>query len=249
MALENNASGSLLSSSMAQAGSITRCSILSSAPTDLAPSPTPALRAALLFAPALIPLLGAFHQNSHVFLALTFLNVTVYAYLYSLDLENRLAFQLLLACAAGLIAGAPHDLAAVVPQFARGRYVTMGFDTYIIFQALLSKRPQSGLCGALVLTVTRGGIGLDQHFQFSVQAGLVFLLLHSLRWMAPERKAASIIRVVAALAWVAHSVAWTRLEPMAEVIAAISSSAWKVITPKFLYWDSSWRMSEAGVMG
>src|SRR6516164_1140317 len=37
--------------------------------------------------------------------------------------------------------------------------------------------------------------------------------------------------------------------PMAEVIAAISSSAWKVVTPKFLYWESSWRMSEAGVMG
>ena len=37
--------------------------------------------------------------------------------------------------------------------------------------------------------------------------------------------------------------------PMAEPIAAISSSAWKVRTPKFLCFDNSWRMSEAGVIG
>ena len=36
---------------------------------------------------------------------------------------------------------------------------------------------------------------------------------------------------------------------MAEVIAAISSSAWKVITPNSLNIESSWRMSEAGVIG
>ena len=37
--------------------------------------------------------------------------------------------------------------------------------------------------------------------------------------------------------------------PMAEVTAAISSSAWKVRTPKFLRLDSSCRMSLAGVIG
>src|SRR5271156_5323285 len=37
--------------------------------------------------------------------------------------------------------------------------------------------------------------------------------------------------------------------PIAEVIAAISSSAWKVITPKSLYMESSCKMSEAGVIG
>ena len=37
--------------------------------------------------------------------------------------------------------------------------------------------------------------------------------------------------------------------PIAEVTAAISSSAWNVITPKSLYWESSCRMSEAGVIG
>ena len=37
--------------------------------------------------------------------------------------------------------------------------------------------------------------------------------------------------------------------PMAAPTAAISSSAWKVLTPRRLCRESSWRMSEAGVMG
>ena len=37
--------------------------------------------------------------------------------------------------------------------------------------------------------------------------------------------------------------------PMATPAAAISSSAWRVRTPKFLCFDSSWRMSDAGVIG
>jgi hypothetical protein len=37
--------------------------------------------------------------------------------------------------------------------------------------------------------------------------------------------------------------------PMAAQMAAISSSAWKVRTPKCFRAASSWRMSEAGVMG
>ena len=37
--------------------------------------------------------------------------------------------------------------------------------------------------------------------------------------------------------------------PMAEVTAAISSSAWNVRTPKFLYFVNSCKMSLAGVIG
>ena len=37
--------------------------------------------------------------------------------------------------------------------------------------------------------------------------------------------------------------------PSAMLAAAISSSAWIVTTPKFLWRESSWRSSEAGVIG
>ena len=37
--------------------------------------------------------------------------------------------------------------------------------------------------------------------------------------------------------------------PIAAVIPAISSSAWNVLTPKFLYMESSCKMSLAGVIG
>ena len=37
--------------------------------------------------------------------------------------------------------------------------------------------------------------------------------------------------------------------PIADAMAAISSSAWNVRTPNDLCFDSSWRMSDAGVIG
>ena len=37
--------------------------------------------------------------------------------------------------------------------------------------------------------------------------------------------------------------------PIAAPMPAISSSAWKVVTPNALCFESSWRMSEAGVIG
>ena len=37
--------------------------------------------------------------------------------------------------------------------------------------------------------------------------------------------------------------------PNAAPIAAISSSAWNVTTPKFLYFASEWRIDDAGVIG
>ena len=40
-----------------------------------------------------------------------------------------------------------------------------------------------------------------------------------------------------------------KLAPIAEHIPAISSSAWKVLTPKFLCFASSCKMSDAGVIG
>ncbi len=40
-----------------------------------------------------------------------------------------------------------------------------------------------------------------------------------------------------------------KLAPMAAQTAAISSSAWNVFTPKFLWRASSCRMSQAGVIG
>ena len=37
--------------------------------------------------------------------------------------------------------------------------------------------------------------------------------------------------------------------PIAAPMPAISSSAWNVVTPNALCFESSWRMSEAGVIG
>jgi putative transposase len=71
-----------------------------------------------------------------------------------------------------------------------------------------------------------------------VQLCIVHMVRNSLRYVSwKERKA------------VAHDLRSIYTAPTAEAAAAISSSAWNVRTPKFLCFDSSWRMSDAGVIG
>ncbi len=67
--------------------------------------------------------------------------------------------------------------------------------------------------------------------------------------MATAKPSASVLRAMPGPEVVVMARAPAYDAPIAEVMAAISSSAWKVITPKSLYCESSCRMSEAGVIG
>src|ERR1700676_3528869 len=78
------------------------------------------------------------------------------------------------------------------------------------------------------------------------------------RWMSQitrgnstmiARPIASVLRAMPGPEVVVMARAPEYAAPIAEVMAPISSSAWNVITPKFLYMESSWRMSDAGVIG
>jgi len=46
---------------------------------------------------------------------------------------------------------------------------------------------------------------------WGIQTGLVFLLLHSLRWKDSDEQGANLLRWVTALAWIAHSLVWTHV--------------------------------------
>ena len=64
--------------------------------------------------------------------------------------------------------------------------------------------------------------------------------------IAQDKKAAEPAKAAPAAAAPA---APAKAAPTAAHMAAISSSAWKVVKPMFLCFDSSWRMSDAGVIG
>jgi hypothetical protein len=64
---------------------------------------------------------------------------------------------------------------------------------------------------------------------WAAQAGLVFLLLHSLRWCDTDWSGASITRFVVAGLWVLHSVLWTHYANAGWIphgLAALALGAW-----------------------
>jgi len=179
---------------------------------DFLPGPAPAVGTGLLFAPAATTLVAAFHENSHVFLVLTFLNALSYARVYASDRRNYIAFELLLASLVTLIAALPPELGRnLMPEFSRGRCVGLALGAYVVLQALLSNRPQIGACGAIIVSIAPALAGFQTPFHAGAQIGLVFLLLHSSSWV--DCKRTGILRTITGVAWMIHSLLFTFASP------------------------------------
>ncbi len=177
---------------------------------DFSANPSPMLRTGLLFAPALSTALGAFHETSYIFLTLSFLNALIYARLYAVNPSNRIASQLLLVSLTGVMAGFPSDWGqSLVPKFNRAHCVALAVGAYLVWHAFRSRRPHVGACGAIGAALALGFFDLEARFHIAAQAGLVFLLLHSLRWIDREHKGAATLRTLAAVAWMAHGIMLT----------------------------------------
>jgi len=184
--------------------------------TDFTSNPAPTLRMTLLCAPAMGTFLGAFYENSYVFLALTILNVLIYGWLFASGRDKQLAFQLLLASVVGLAAGFPLNAGSnLLPESSRGHWIAVALGGFVLLQSFFSRRPQVGFCGATVVALAPSFLGLEPRFHLSIQTASAFLLVHSLGWVERERNGApAILRMVAATAWMTHSLAYTYVEPV-----------------------------------
>lgn len=65
------------------------------------------------------------------------------------------------------------------------------------------------LCGALVTAMALGFVFEQPLFNVSVEAGTVFLLIHSLGWQDEKQIGASSLRAITVVTWIVHAVAWT----------------------------------------
>jgi len=184
--------------------------------TDFTSNPARALRMTLLCAPAMVTFLGAFYENSYVFLTLTVLNALIYGSLFVSGRDKQLAFQLLLASVVGLVAGFPLNAGSnLLPESSRGHWIGVALGGFVILQSFFSRRPQVGFCGATVVALAPSFLGLEPRFHLSVQTASAFLLVHSLGWVERDRNGApAILRMVAAAAWMTHSLAYTYVDPV-----------------------------------
>jgi hypothetical protein len=110
-----------------------------------------------------------------------------------------------------VISAIPHQWGGVlVPGFSPAKAVAVAALAGLILPALLFRNPKLGFLGALAVAAgvgALGGLG-GRAVHWGVQAGCVFFLLHSLRWLDWREKGLPVARGLGAALWLLHAFAW-----------------------------------------
>jgi hypothetical protein len=157
-------------------------------------------------------LLATPQPEKAVFLALTVVNVSLFGWIY-LRRRIPLALHFALISLVALVGGLPEEWARhLATQFNRETFIAAAAVIYLLICIALTHDSKLGVLGGLAaaISVSFCAPGPDS-IHWAVQAGLVFLLLHSLRWIDSEQPGASLLRWLTVVAWIAHSLAWTHL--------------------------------------
>jgi len=173
---------------------------------------SPVIGRLLLVLPIMPTFVACWPGTSKAFFALTLFNVVIYAAIALHDRDNRLVRYLALISIAALVAGFPESWGInLVPTLSREKCIGIAVAGYSLLWAVRSSDPRIGIVGAIVSAITAlvAGGGEENAFHWATQIGLVFLLLHSLRWRDIEHTGASLLRLLASALWIAHAVLWT----------------------------------------
>jgi hypothetical protein len=159
---------------------------------------------------ALATLLATPQPRKVVFLVLTTLNTVLFVSIF-VRTRARLVLHLAMISMAALLAGLPGNAGRVlVSESNQATWVAGVAAIYFLACSALSRRPHLGILGGLVAGISIG-VWAPQPaaIHWATEIGLVFLLLHSVRWVDSHEHGAALVRWFAALVWVTHSIAWT----------------------------------------
>jgi hypothetical protein len=169
----------------------------------------------------LVSFLAISPPKNEVFLALTLLNAAIYYY----HREERAALHLLFISLVALVAALPEEWGrSVFTEFNRSKCIGASVAGYFLLRVAFSRNPKLAVFGALV---TAGVISLElgnrpNALHWASEAALVFLLLHSLRWVDAEHAGANAARILAASLWVLHACVWMRIGGAAWMVCAFA---------------------------
>jgi hypothetical protein len=179
--------------------------------TDFLSLPPQWLRKAFLLLPLLAALVSAFAADSQVFFILSALNSLGFAVVTIRERGPRLALHLALLSVAATVSALPMEiLAPIAGGFDQTRLIGAAALTYLMTSAALSRNPKLALVGALAAALAGGLLreGQSHALFWAAQSGLVYFLLHSLRWRDYEHPGAAGVRSFIATLWVLHTFAW-----------------------------------------
>jgi hypothetical protein len=180
---------------------------------DFVAMPTLLLRGATLLLPLVATLVPVEATGSRVFFALSALNFVAFARVTWTQRGNRLALHLMLVSLAATVAALPVEVVhPVAGYFDRVKFIGLAALAYLVISSALARNPKFAIAGGLAAALaggwSRGGHADAVHW--AAQSGLVFFLLHSLRWRDYEHQGAVVVRAIVAVAWVVHTLVWVR---------------------------------------
>lgn len=197
--------------------------------TDFVATPSAPLRQAVLILPLPVMMVSAFAAGSHVFLVLSALNFLGFAMVLWVERGNRVALQLTLISLAAMVSALPVEIVhPVAGGFDRMNLIGGAVLVYLAIGAALSRNPKVAIVGAIAAALAGGMLreGQGGFLHWAAQAGLVYFLLHSLRWYDYEHAGAAGIRICIAAVWVLHTFVWARagvafLPPLAVAVGVV----------------------------
>lgn len=165
----------------------------------------------LLVPPLVATLIATSQPGNAVFLTLTALNVAIYAFIGFRE-RASFVFHCGLVSVVALVAGLPGEWwQNLVPHFSREKFIAFAVILYGLVRIALTRNPKAGFLGSL-MGATAVALWNPEALHWALQVGLVFLLLHSLRWDDSKEQGTAAVRWCAALAWVGHSVFWSHFD-------------------------------------
>jgi hypothetical protein len=191
-----------------------------------------------ILAPVLVPLICSWDSNSNAFLILSVLNAAIYGIVCFRIRETRIVRHLLFVSLLMVAAGLPATwLHVIAPGLDRAKWIAAAAIAYLVLWTALSRNPKMALAGSFAVGTAVMAIFGNHHgaIHWAFQSGIVFLLLHSLRWNDREHPGALAVRVVFALGWIAQAFVWMRSDearfwmpmiPGALVLVAYSVAQW-----------------------
>ena len=205
---------------------------------DCAVNPSLRLQNVTLFMALLAPLLAI--GRAEVFTSLMLLNVLL---LGAVGFRSVLARELALIATMAVFAGMPLDW-NVIFRVTRGEHVGMAIAGYAIVRSLRASKAEAALIGGFAVGMMIAWFTRSWSIHAGVQAGLVFLLVHSFRWAGEASWPDRAIRNLAAFVWVIDAFVWTR-EGWGESSyvaagAVLSFSVWGFV---------AWRSKRPGHLG
>ncbi len=167
--------------------------------------------------PVALLAIAIFERNWNICFLLSALNLIAYAALAIKNRSDQWSSRLLLVSAALVVASLPQTLIQpLATGILRSQLVGISFFGCLLITAMLSRNPKAGIFGALLAPLFFHVLLPSMIYgQLSalIQIGIVFLLLHSLRWNDAEHVGANVARNLAVALWMIQSLWWFSDDP------------------------------------